>query len=222
LESAIVSAALKRAPEPTPTPFPSPERAALAHAIAAAADVSGRGAALVKAAATADVEVRAARAAAETAAEAIETAKSNAARHLTDTALGTAGEAPQSIRAARAGAIEAADHLEACLAAREALRAELSSEESRPTLARLRVEDAAKAVIRVEMRQRALAVAERVAEMQRELVAAGSALQWLSRAGVFQERNGAPADENIRNTVWRMDSTPCQRAGTNRTPLWYA
>ena len=68
--------------------------------------------------------MRAARRAVEAADEAIETAKSNAARHLTDVARGTAGVPPQTIREARAAAIEAADHLDSCLAAAEALRAE--------------------------------------------------------------------------------------------------
>jgi hypothetical protein len=58
------------------------------------------------------------------------------------------------------------------------------------------------------MRKRAVALAGRVAKMQREIVAAGSGLEWLSRAGVFPERNGAPADENIRHTVWRMELAP--------------
>jgi hypothetical protein len=217
----MMSAALKRSPAPTPTPFPSPERAALAHAIAAAADASARKAALVNAGATADAEVRAARRAVEAATEAIETAKSNAARHLTDVALGTAGEAPLSIRQARAAAIEAADHLEACLAAREALNAERvegkgwSAENSR-----LDVEAAAVAVIRAEMAARGVALVAQVARLQRELVARGSALQWLSKAGVFPRSGrsddngyGEPAaDENIRHTVWRMESTPSQWA----------
>jgi hypothetical protein len=208
-----MSAALKqKAPALTPSPFPSPERAALAHAIAAAASADARKAALAQAAQTADAEVRAARRAVEAAAEAIETAKANAARHLTDTALGTAGAAPQSIRQARAAAIEAADDLEACLAAREALQAEMADGNDWSTL---RVQDAAVAVLRAEMAGRGVALAARVAEMQRQLVAAGSALEWLSRAGAFREpggRHGEAADENIRHTVWRMQSAPSQRA----------
>jgi hypothetical protein len=195
-----------------PTPFQSPERAALAAAIVKAAGADARRAALAKAVTTADAEVRAARRAVEATAEAIEVAKSNVARHLTDTALGTAGAAPQSIRQARAAAIEAADHLEACIAAREALKADMAAVND---WSALKVQDAAVAVLRAEMAGRGVALAAKVAEMQRELVALGSALEWLSRAGAFREPGGRPgeADENIRRTVWRMmDSTPRQWA----------
>jgi hypothetical protein len=77
----------------------------------------------------------------------------------------------------------------------------------------LRVQDAAVAVLRAEMAGRGVALAARVAEMQRKLVAAGSALEWLSRAGAFREaggRHGEAADESIRHTVLRMESTPSQ------------
>ena len=79
---------------------------------------------MIKAVATADDEVSLARRAVEAADEDVETAKADAARHLTDVARGTAGVPPQTIREARAAAIEAADHLDACLVAREALKAE--------------------------------------------------------------------------------------------------
>jgi hypothetical protein len=146
----------------------------------------------------------------ETTAEAIETAKANAARHLTDTALGTAGAAPQSIRQARAAAIEAADDLEACLAARDALKAEMADDKG---WSALQVQDAAVAVLRAEMAGRGVALAARVADMQRQLVAAGSGLEWLSRAGAFREpggRHGEAADENIRHIVHRMELAPNQ------------
>jgi hypothetical protein len=213
-----MSAAAKRAPEPAPTPLPSPERAALAHAIAAAADADARKAALAQAAQTTDAEVRAARRAVAAAAEAIETAKSNAVRHLTDIARGTAGEAPVTIRQACASRDEAAAHLEACLAARDALRVEMAADND---WSALRVQDAAVAVLIAEMAGRGAALAARVAEMQRKLVAAGSALEWLSRAGAFREpggRHGEAADENIRHTVQRMESTPSQWATAAERP----
>jgi hypothetical protein len=55
-------------------------------------------------------------------------------------------------------------------------------------------------------------LAAEVAELQRALVARGSALEWLANAGVFGPQ-GAPAD--IRNTVWRLNSTPNQWATIN-------
>jgi hypothetical protein len=87
---------------------------------------------------------------------------------------------------------------------------------------RLQVEAAAVAVIRAEMAARGVALAAQVARLQRELVARGSALQWLSKAGVFpQIENGSlrgqPADNDVRGTVQRMESTPGQWA-TATTP----
>jgi hypothetical protein len=214
-----MSAALKqKAPVSTPTPFPTPERAALAHAISAATDADARKAALAQAAATADTDVRAARRAVAAAAEAIETAKSNAVRHLTDIARGTAGEAPVTIRQACAARDEAAAHLEACLAARDALRVEMAAGND---WSALQVQDAAVAVLRAELAGRGVALTARVAELQRKLVAAGSALEWLSRAGVFREpggRHGEAADDNIRHAVQRMESTPNQWATVLERP----
>jgi hypothetical protein len=200
-----VSAALKQKPALTPTPFPRPERAALAHAIARAADADVRKAALVKACATADEEVRLARRALDAAGEAVEAAPSNAAKHLTDVARGTAGEPPLTIRQARAVAIEAADHLEACLAARDALNAERV--DGSTGLSALLVTDAARAVVRAEMADRGAALAADISQLQRELVARGSALEWLANAGVFPQKNGRPADDAIRHTVFRMEQT---------------
>jgi hypothetical protein len=119
----------------------------------------------------------------EAAGQAIEVAKVNAARHLTDTALGTAGVAPLSIREARTAAIEAADHLEACVAARDALNSERA--EGHEGLSAILVTDAARAVIKAEVSGRVAAMASRVAELQRQLVAAGSALEWLSSRGAL-------------------------------------
>ena len=153
--------------------------------------------------------MRAARRAVEAADEAIEAAKSNAARHLTDVARGTAGVPPQTIREARAAAIEAAEHLGSCLSAREALRAE------RPRaiadLAALLVTDAAVAVVKAEVAGRAAAMAAQVAQLQRQLVAHGSALEWLSNKGVLPP--GARGEEDpIRDTVRRLELAPQQWA----------
>jgi hypothetical protein len=205
-----VSAAAKRAPEPTPTPFPTPERAALAHAIAAAADADARKAALVKALATAEAEVRAVRAAAEAAETALMEAQGNATRHRVATEMGTTVAPPLSVRQVRAASIAAADDLVEARATRDALKAELDGHDN--GLLTLLVQDAAKAVIQVEMRERAVALAAQVARLQRELVARGSALQWLAKEGVFPQVNGKPTDDAIRATVWRMEQTPAQWA----------
>jgi hypothetical protein len=144
---------------------------------------------------------------AEAAETALAEAQGNAARHAVDKALGTAGAAPMTIREARAAAIEAQDHLDECRATRAALKTDLDGRDT--GLSALRVTDAAKAVIRSEMAERAIALAARVAEMQRELVARGSALEWLANAGVCPKVERG-ADDVIRHVVQRMESAPNQ------------
>jgi hypothetical protein len=213
----VSAAALKqKAPEPTPTPFASPERATLAAAIAAAADAGARREALVKAVSTAEAEVRAARVAAEATETALLEAQGNATQHRVALALGTAGAPPLSVRQVRAASIAAADDLEEARATRDALKAELDGHDN--GLLTLRVQDAAIAVLRAEMAGRGVALAARVAEMQRQLVAAASGLEWLASAGVFPTVNGRPADDAIRHTVWRMESAPRQWATVAERP----
>jgi hypothetical protein len=205
-----MSAVLKRAPEPTPTPFPSAERAALAHAIAAAADAGARRVALEQASQSANADVLAAIHAVEAAEVVLAEAGPLAIKHVVDKAVGTAGPPPMSVAQARAAVIRAQDYLEECRATRAALKTELDASANRWSA--LSVEDAAKAVIRSEMQQRAIALAARVAEMQRQLVMSGSALEWLHRAGVF---GGEAAD--VRHTVEKLDVAPNQWAtGTIR------
>jgi hypothetical protein len=208
-----MSAALKQKPL-TPTPFQSAERARLGHAIARAASVDAQKAALAKAVATADDEVRAARRAVEAADEAIETAKSNAARHLTDVARGTAGVPPQTIREARAAAIEAADHLESCLSAAEALRTEAAGDND---LSGLLLRDAAHAVVRSEAAGRAVALAAKVLEIQRKLVEVGSGLQWLANAGALPR-----PDSGVANTLQRLEATNSWAVGPIKYSISFA
>ena len=73
--------------------------------------------------------------------------------------------------------------LEECRATRSALKAEL--DKSDKGWSALQVQDAARAVIRVEMQRRAVALAAEVAQLQRDLVSKGSTLQWLASSGVF-------------------------------------
>jgi hypothetical protein len=215
-----VSAAAKRSPEPTPTPFPSRERAQLAAAIVAATAADTRKAALAKAVAKADAEVYAARRAVKTAEVAIEVAQGAAAKYAVDAAMGVAGAAPMTVREARARADASADDLEAAIAARDALKLEAASGGN--GLPALLVQDAARQVIRSEMQQRAVALADRVAALQRELVAAGSGLEWLHRAGVLPKVERG-VDDPIRHTVERLDVAPSQWAhGPIRTAEAFA
>ena len=104
---------------------------------------------------------------------------------------------------ARAAVIQAQDHLDECRDTRAALKAELDKGDN--GLSSLRVTDAARAVIRVEMQRRAVALAAEVTRLQRDLVAKGSALQWL--AGVLP-RADRGQDDPIRRAAERMESAP--------------
>lgn len=67
-------------------------------------------------------------------------------------------------------------------------------------VAALLVTEAARAVIRSEMQQRAVALAAEVARLQRELVQKGSGLQWLHSAGVLP-RAERGKDDPIAHTI---------------------
>jgi hypothetical protein len=211
------ASAKQRAPEVTPTPYSSPERAALAHAIAAAADAGARRVALERAAQAANSDALKAIQTVEAAEAALGEAQGNTAKHAVDKALGNAGAAPLTVREARAAVIEAQDHLEECRATRAALKAELYASANRWSA--LSVEDAAKAVLRAEMQQRAIALAAEVAQLQKDLVSKGSTLQWLSNKGVLPNADEA----TIRNTVARLERPAAEWAiGTVRyaTSVW--
>ena len=82
--------------------------------------------------------------------------------------------------------------------------------------------DAAVAVVKAEVAGRAAAMAAEVAQLQRQLVAHGSALEWLSNKGVLPP--GARGEEDpIRDTVRRMEMAPSQWAiGTIRYATSFA
>jgi hypothetical protein len=219
-----MSASLKqKLPPVTPAAFQSAQRAELAVEIVASAAADTRKAALARAVATADDEVRAARRAVEAAETALQEAQGNATQHRVATALGTAGPPPLSVRECRALAVVAADDLQAGLEARDALKVELNAEQGRPDFARMRVKDAAIAVIKAEMAERAVALAAEVERLQKDLVSKGSALQWLSEAGATVPMCGSSysalteAEKGIRDTIARLDVAPNQWAtGTIR------
>lgn len=207
-------AVLKRTAELEPTV--SAERAALSAAIAAAADADARKLAVNRAHSSASSAVWAARTAVEVATAGIETARADAVRHLTDAAMGTAGEAPVSPAEARTRLAQAQDHLTASIAARDALQAEVAEQQRRGLdFPAMRVAEGARAVIRVEMRERAVALAVQVQQLQRQLVADGSALRWLSDAGVFptvtkfgDPWHGQLADRDVHDAILRMRESP--------------
>ena len=96
--------------------------------------------------------------------------------------------------------IQCQDALEEARQVRAALKAKLDRGDN--GVAGLRLTDAARAVIRVEMQQRAAALAAEVTQLQKDLVSKGSALTWLHGAGVF------PKDDPVGRVVSRMESSP--------------
>jgi hypothetical protein len=197
-----VSAALKQKAL-TPTPFQSAERARLGHAIAAEADGRARRVALEQAARAADADVLKAIQAVEAAEAALVEAGPAAVRHVVDKALGKSDAPPMTVAQARARVIQCQDYLDECRQIRSGLKNELDKGDN--GVAALRLTDAARAVVRVEMRERAIALADEVTRLQRELVAKGSALQWLAGVLIRPDRG---EDDPVRRAADRMESAP--------------
>ena len=103
------------------SPPRTPERAELAAAQERHADAVRQLAANESAQQTTTEAIYAARDTVKAATAAIEEAKANAATHLTAVAMGNAGPAPTSVKAARVALQDAEDALEAALAARAEL-----------------------------------------------------------------------------------------------------
>ena len=126
--------------------------------------------------------IHAARRAFERATAAVDEAKVNAARHLTDTVIGTARAAPLSVKDAQVAAQDAEDALEAAVTAQAALVEHHKAATRELQYARMsldmRVTDVMKAEVPVEK-----LVADYVV-LQRELVSQRRALQWLDLQGV--------------------------------------
>ena len=190
----------------------SPEREALAAAIADhASHLKGRDAA-IRAEASADGAVYAARRAVNAAETGIEAAVAAAARHVHDQALGIAGDAPVTVRAARERLVDAEDALAAATGAHEALRADLARFDA--SLTGIRLKAAVTAVLQREGAVAARAVADHVARLECELVAAGQALEFLIGAKAYPvsdeigHKFGKPADPAIRSAQMRLTSPP--------------
>jgi hypothetical protein len=160
----------------------TPERAALAAAIETWKARSAEIAAAQAAVTAADAVWRASRQTRVDAAAAIEPAKAATAEHAIAAAMGIAGEAPITIKAARAALTEAEDNEESAKAALDALTSRLA-EITRYSFAEGNVKAAAAAVIAAAPETAALVA--KVERLQRELVAAGDALLWLSGAGAL-------------------------------------
>ncbi len=129
----------------------SPERAALAEAIAAQRAIEARLTGITSGLDAVRETVIACQIVVRRATEAVEAAKVSAAEYITAQALGTSGEAPRTIKEARAALQDAEDDLSAAKAARETLA--LHEQEARESLsyALVRSERAARAVFLAEV-----------------------------------------------------------------------
>ncbi|HEX2941490.1 MAG TPA: hypothetical protein VHO91_10615, partial [Rhodopila sp.] len=128
--------------------------------------------------------VQARRDAVERAEAAIATAKAEAAAYMVAQRLGTAGDAPTTIKEARAHLVDAQDDLAAAMAACDTLASQLE-ETTHDAILGMRVKEGAESVVRAEAAEHARAVAAEVARLERELVRAGNELLWLVGRGVF-------------------------------------
>jgi hypothetical protein len=192
----------------------SPERRALAEAISGCAAADRRREARTLAAETASAAVWTATAAVTAATLAVEEAKRNAARYLTAQTMGEAADPPATIREARLKLQDAQDDLETRQAVRDALKLEIAQDRtwSEPNSGTVR--DAALAVIYAEAPGYAAALLAEVQGLMRQLVAKGSALTWLGKAGMFPTVRapgvtyGQPIDAEAQRTICRMDVSP--------------
>jgi hypothetical protein len=192
----------------------SPERAELAARIEAAQSANASRAAVAAAHQTAELGVFAARRKVEAAEAAVEQAKSDAATFLTAVALGTAGERPATIKQARGVLQDAEDELESAIVARTALNAQMAQGDAAPGFALMQLKDAAAAVVRSEAPAAAANLVNEVAELQAKLAEKGSALEWLSLAGVFPRGTFGGILDPVAASVWnRMMSPPNTWAG---------
>ena len=195
-----------------PAPALSLERTALAAAIERHAAYLAERDAANRAEGPAEDAVTAAHRAVEAAQQAVERAPADAGRYLIAKAQGTAGEAPRTIRQARDALTDAEDALEAAIAARDAVKAEaarLATSWTDTVVTR-----AAKAVLQAEGHDAARAVAAEVIRLQHDLVRAGQTLAFLVEAQVFPvvgaigSNYGKPADEEIRDALFRLQYSP--------------
>jgi hypothetical protein len=168
------------------------EREALAAAVAQHDAAVARLAAIKVAQQTARAEYYAASAAADTATAAIEEAKGDVARHLTDVAMGTAGPAPKSVQHYRAKAQEAEDARDAAQSAQEALAEQHKEAENAVIIARVGLDSRIKAVLAAEAPVEQLIVGFH--KLRREFVAHQQLVEWLD------SKHAIPADR-----FWQRD-----------------
>jgi hypothetical protein len=186
---------------------PTPLRIALADRIEASKAATARSAAISSAYQSADAEVYRARRALENAQAGVAQSKLDAASFLTDVARGEAGERPPTIRQARTALEDAEDELASCVAARAALRDQMS--EGHPGLSDILLKEAALAVLTDERATAATALVAEVEASQGQLAERGAALEWLaSETGIFPRGHYGAVTGGAAAALARMTSAP--------------
>lgn len=170
----------------------SPERERLAEKIADLAAAKQRAAAIKAAIITAGQAVSTAFATVEEATAGIEKAKVAVATFLTEVALGTAGDPPMSVQAARQAAQNAQDNLDAARAALDQLKKQEMSVVNTPIYVEMAVKDLIVDVIKAELPVDQL-LAE-FATIQRDYIMRRRALEWLESKGAIKLPSGEPRE----------------------------
>jgi hypothetical protein len=116
---------------------------------------------------------------------ALEEAKSAAAKHLTRTIMGTAGDAPQSIKDARAALTDATDSLEVAGEAFDALVKERPSVAQEVSFAQFGLRDKLRDLVRSDLAVKELV--ERYTELHRRAVDVRRALELLDRNSMIPD-----------------------------------
>lgn len=160
------------------------ERATLAAKIAERQAERQAHARMTAAQMAAEERVWAARAALTAAADGLARAKAEAAQHEVDLVVGTAGEPPVSIKAARAAQLDAEDTLEAAIAARDTLATRLREAGNQSDKLAPVVKDAAVAVLKTAPALDGLV--EDLDRLQRELFDKTRVFQWLAQQGLIR------------------------------------
>ena len=182
----------------------SPEREALAEAIARHNELTRRLTAIDAASTTAWTAHKAATAAVAAATAGVEKAKSDAGRHLTAVALGEAGEAPVTVKAARLAVQDAQDALDAAQSAREALAGQRKEIENLLVVSRLRLDTSVAAVIAADPATHALI--GRFKEQLRDLTDMRRALEFIEAKlppDLRSWRSAEPWPELAGDAPWR-------------------
>ena len=200
------------------------QRADLAAAISAAHYETAEQAALRSASTAASTAFQAADRAVDSARAAVEECVAAMGNHMVATALGTAGEAPGSLRELRAKLAEAEVNAEAAKAVLDGIRVRAESQQSNSVYLKGIIEKAALAVLRDEAAKAADDAVANMLRLQQALVDQGVVLRWMVKAGLFsvvQEIGGVyghPKDDRLRNALHRLDNSLSQeRGGINLT-----